>query len=43
MLEWRDLLLAERGSDRDRKVEDRVQRAAATLVAEIQAAVAGGL
>jgi len=43
MLEWRDPLPAEEGAVRDRKVEDSGHRAPATLIAEIQAAGAGGL
>jgi len=41
MLEWRDLLLAEGGTDRDRTVEGGVQHAAAALGARIQAADTG--
>jgi len=43
VLEWRDLLLAEGGTDRDRTVEGGVQHAAAALGARIQAADTGGL
>ena len=39
MLEWRDLLLA----DRDRKVAGAIQHEAAALIAGLQAASAGGL
>ncbi len=43
MLEWRDLLLAEGGTDRDRKVAGGIQHEAAALVAGLQAARTGGL
>jgi len=43
MPEWRDLLLAERGADRDREVASAVQHAAAALGFGLQATGAGGL
>src|ERR1700722_6871937 len=43
MPEWRDLLLAEGGTDRDRKVAGGIQHEAAALVTGLQAASTGGL
>ena len=43
MPEWRDFLLAEGGTGRDREVASGIQHQAAALVAGLQAAGAGGL
>ena len=43
MLERRDFLLAEGGTDRDREVAGGIQHQAAALVAGLQAASTGGL
>src|ERR1019366_4623537 len=43
MLEWRDLLLTEGGTDRDREVESGIQHKAATFGARLQAAGPRGL
>src|SRR5271168_2405523 len=43
MLERRDFLLTDRGTDRDREVAGGIQHQAAALVAGLQAASTGGL
>jgi hypothetical protein len=43
MLERRDFLLTDRGTDRDRAVASGIQHQAAALVAGLQAASTGGL